>query len=61
MMAFCVSFSYASPGTASFIHVDPGGRTHTLPWWRTFGLPGRISAATTHMSSLKFVLTTTYL
>ena len=31
MMSLCVSFSYASPGTASFIHVDPGGRTHTLP------------------------------
>jgi hypothetical protein len=60
-MSRWLSDSYASPGIALSIHFDPGGRTHTLPWCSTCELPGRISAATTHMSSLKSVFTSTYL
>ena len=51
---------YATPGTASAIHFDPGGSTQTSPWCTTFELPGRISAALTQTSSGKFAFTSMY-
>ena len=47
---------HASPARAVAIQLDRAA-ARPFPWWSTAGSPGRISAATTHMSSLKFVLT----